>query len=687
MQELTIVLPYKDAGRLYRVWAGSEQEVNFRGDDYAARRCTASFAASELQYFLSRTGKGIRAAIADSVPSKGLFIELEVTSEDTGGGFRTAPRERGLLISGHGRGGLLSGTYEFLREQGWRWLEPGARGECPGTAHELKWPTREAEKIPSFRYRGLDAFKPSHDSSEYLLWMARNCLNVCFRKPVTAKLSDKLGMYSRMGGHLLQKMLNQKKVTSSGNTIWDEHPEWYGMPPEGKRSKETALDFQLCVSAPGLADYIGAELVKLLSGPLKEVDILDLWGFDSWGSPCACPGCLSKGNGADQHLFLLSSVRTRLDRALANGNLERKVLLATIAYQGTASLEAPTKPVPNNLIANGDICIFYPILRCYRHELKDSECGENSVYKKTAKNWAGSGSGLRLWAGEYYNVSKFEDMPLLFFKKIPLDMRFYNSLGFQGATYMHPPLVNWGMRSLTQLQHARYSWDVNTHDEEFLEDYFTRRYGRRARGMRRVYELIEEGSRDASAWRSWGESLLSVLLKWDGAIPAEDISFGHFKSGKDAAAPLRRSLELQLEAASQLDKLIKAERKANCLDVPAPGRPPINPEEAEEFKSYDVLEHRIGESRRLLIYGIDTINLMLLMLEYRTALYLENCTEASLLWEKIEEVSDRMSLYYIPVKFENPGPGLVSPDALTRTQLRPVIARCRKARGEGSSLI
>jgi hypothetical protein len=97
-----------------------------------------------------------------------------------------------------------------------------------------------------------------------------------------------------------------------------------------------------------------------------------------------------------------------------------------------------------------------------------------------------------------------------------------------------------------------------------------------------------------------------------------------------------------------------------------------------------VLERRIGESRRLLAYGIDTLRLMLLMLEYRTALYNRDQYAAGLLWEEVESVSEKMSLYFVPLKFENPGPGLASPDGLTRTQLRPVIARCRRARLKGS---
>ena len=676
MPELTIVLPYKGVEKLWNVWAESEQDIDFRRNKLEAERCTACFAALELKKFLTKTDYKFAVGVAEYPPAKGRFIELKIEAKDTGGGFRMTPAGAGLVIAGHGRNGLLNGVYEFLRIQGWRWVEPGERGECPQQSAEIKWPAREMESIPSFKYRCLDAYRESHDSLEYLLWMARNKMNVCFRKSASAKFADKLGMYSRTGGHLLDRILRTDRYLESGKTIWEEYPEWYGLPTDGRRVKESATRIQLCVSQPKLLEYIGDELVKLLNGLLAGVDILDIWGFDTWGKTCSCPECKKTGNGADQNLLLLSAVRNRLDRALETGEIDRKVLLDIVAYEGTVTLEGPTNPVPANLARAGDICIFYPIKRCYRHDLDDANCATNCLYRDALLSWRGNDSGLSIWAGEYYNVSKHEDLPLLFFKRIPHDMRFYHSAGATGATYMHAVFVNWAMRSLTQMQHAQYSWDVNTDDKQFLEDYFRSRYGIYAVGMRKVYALIEEASLNISAWRGYGVNALHLLSAWDGTAPKNELIFGHFKTSAKAITAARHSTELFRQAADMLDRLLKQEQSLNWQTL------------LKSETTFDKLEYRLGESRRLLVYGLDTMGLLTALMQYHDALHRRNRVHANKFWNDAERVAAKMALYFMPIAFEQSGsgllrsPGLVSQDALTRTQLRPVITRCRRVRAD-----
>ena len=683
MSGLTIVLPCKGAGKLWNVWAESEWDIDFRRDRFEAERCTACFAALELKTFLLKMNYQLVVRVAESRPAEGRFIELRIEGKDTGGGFRMVPDNAGVVIAGHDRNGLLNGAYEFLRIQGWRWVEPGQRGECPPDSPEIKWPSRETDIIPSFKYRGLDAYRESNDSLEYLLWMARNRLNVCFRKAASAQLADKLGMHSRTGGHLLQRILRPDRYLENGKTLWEEHPEWYGLPSDGKRTKELATRIQLCVSQGTLLKYIGDELVRLLKGTMAGVDIVDVWGFDTWGKTCACPDCQKTGNGADQNLRLLSVLRERLDQAYEDGELDRRVMIDTAAYEGTVTLDGPTKPVPENLSKAGDICIFYPIRRCYRHDLDDADCAINRKYRDALLSWRGNDPGLSVWAGEYYNVSKYEDLPLLFSRRIPHDMRFYHAAGARGATYMHAVFVNWAMRSLTQVQHAQYSWDVHTDDEQFLDDYFQSRYGKCASEMRRAYALIEEGSLDVSAWRNWGVGALDRLLLWDGTVPEKELRFGHFENSTEAIAGAQRSAEMLQQAADTIGRLLEREQAANWQALPRPGYVPVNPQEAEAFKRFDTLEYRLGESRRLLVYGLDTMRLLTALMTYHDALYRRDWANADKCWGEVERLAAKMAMYFQPIAFEQPGPGLNSQDALTRTQLRPVITRCRGARLSG----
>ncbi len=680
MPELTIVMPYQEADRFWNIWAESEQEIDFRKDCFKAERCTTAFAALELKSFLGKMNCDFAVHISNKKPEKKHFIELNIEPQDSFGGFKLVPSDNGLLISGHCRNGLLNGIYEFLRMQGWRWLEPGIKGECRPDRSDLKWPEKAIEITPSFKYRGIDAFRESQDSVEYLLWMARNRLNVGFRKAATGKLADKLGMFSRTGGHLLQRMLRPDRYLETGKTIWEEHPEWYGLPENGIRRKNTAPKTQLCISQPDLLEFIGQDLLKMLNNSLRDIDIVDVWGFDTWGAICNCPDCRKAGNGADHNLRLLSALRKTLDKARQDGLLDRKVLLGTTAYEGTVTLTGPENPLPEELRTSGDICIFYPIRRCYRHGLDDEECEINRKYKDAWLAWNKDAKGISIWSGEYYNVSKYEDLPLLFSKKIPDDMRFYYNAGGSGATYMHAVFVNWAMRSLTQMQHAQYSWNINTHDEDFLEDYFRSRYGNHASEMRKAYALIEKASADISAWRNWGTGVLDILMTWDGTVPRKELKFGHFQNSEEAIRAAGQAIECYRQAAGIIDDRLKSEQAENWKKLPAPDYVPVNPLEMELFTAFDHMEYRLGESRRLLKYGIDTMRLLTAILNYYNSLLNENFPKADGYWEIIENTAREMNNYFLPVSFENPGAGLISKDALTRTQFRPLITRCRGAR-------
>ena len=97
------------------------------------------------------------------------------------------------------------------------------------------------------------------------------------------------------------------------------------------------------------------------------------------------------------------------------------------------------------------------------------------------------------------------------------------------------------------------------------------------------------------------------------------------------------------------------------------------------YTSITSLSH-ISKDLRLLVYGTDTMQLMLRMGQYYTALYAGSDDRAALLWRQIDTLEQRLEQYYMPLTFSTDCLDLISNDALTRTQLREVIARCRKFR-------
>ena len=334
--------------------------------------------------------------------------------------FLLTPAANGVLICGNSRKGLLYGVYEFLRLQGWRWYAPGKTGEVlPLLVEKLEIPVSKKEYSASMKLgRGFDFEYLSMESNEFFLWMARNRMDVVSYRPLTGQFCKKLGMSFKNGGHIFEEILNPDRIMTSGKTLWEEHQSWYGLPSDGIRQKDKALQTQFCVSREGLVEFLGEELLGYLTGKWKEANRVDVWGFDTWGNGCNCEGCKKLGNDSDRTLFFLSEIRKIINNAVECQRLDHNVKLVMCVYEGTSTINGPINPIPKNLIEAGDYGVFYPILRCYAHDFSDCTCIGNSHYVDNLKAWYAHSPSLPIMIGEYYNVSKFEDLPLLFTARI-----------------------------------------------------------------------------------------------------------------------------------------------------------------------------------------------------------------------------------------------------------------------------
>ena len=113
----------------------------------------------------------------------------------------------------------------------------------------------------------------------------------------------------------------------------------------------------------------------------------------------------------NQMLHMASHFRSFLDRARAAGRLDHDVKMALIAYEGTSTLAPPERPIPQNLLDAGDYLIYAPIVRCYAHGFDDPGCSYNRAYASALSGWNQIRPHLPVMVLEYYNVSKFEDLP------------------------------------------------------------------------------------------------------------------------------------------------------------------------------------------------------------------------------------------------------------------------------------
>jgi hypothetical protein len=679
--KISIVVPYADASQQFKFWAVEEKQVDFRKDPERAARCTISFAALELSSFLSNTLEDPAISISSKTEHGCFNIHLKVidpASRDDR--FCLDPNASGLIITGQGRTGVLYGVYEFLRLQGWRWYAPSPRGQvAPPLKRELVLPEKKKEFTPSLNFgRGFYFEGVCKESAQLLIWMARNRLNICSYRPSTRALADKLGMQLQAGGHIFEELLNPDRVMPSGKTLWQEHEEWFGLPENGVREKSKAQRTQFCVSQPGLRKFLAQELLARLMGEFATVDRYDIWGYDTWGGICTCPDCRALGNGSDQSLFLISYFRDFLNKAYSEGRLDRPVQMVICAYEGTSTLQGPQEPVPENLTTSGDYVVFYPINRCYAHDMNDSTCEVNAFYDRTLRGWLELKPTIPVSLGEYYNVSKFEDLPLLFTTRMKNDLPYYAKCGATGITYMHVPLFNWGVRTLTQNLYAQLAWDSDTDVSKFTDEYFEKWYGPYAQEMSGAYEKIEQAWLLSADWRAWsGRSVLTQLQRWDGRPPENPLPMdNHFKTSTQAIQSGRQSITLLQEALILLDQARKKDQQV-VNPINDSSEIAVNPVQARLVETAAEYEWRLGEDRRLLLYGIDTMVLMTEFVAYHDAIQKHDETARSI-WKKIEQTAEALDSYYIPIEFECYEAGFVSKDALTRTQLRDLVRRCRQ---------
>ena len=72
------------------------------------------------------------------------------------------------------------------------------------------------------------------------------------------------------------------------------------------------------------------------------------------------------------------------------------------------------------------------------------------------------------------------------------------------------------------------------------------------------------------------------------------------------------------------------------------------------------------------------MELLTLFTEYYELL--ENGLDSDVVFHRIEILADKMSMYYIPIQYYDHKPEIRCLDALTRSQLKDLLYRCRAKR-------
>jgi hypothetical protein len=256
---------------------------------------------------------------------------------------------------------------------------------------------------------------------------------------------------------------------------------------------------------------------------------------------------------------------------------------------------------------------------------------------------------------EYYNVSKFEDLPLQFSRTLGPDFAFYHRIGVKGVSYMALPMSLWGPRTLTQILYARLCWNSHAPVEEIRNEYLGRFYGPAAAPMHEFYDNLESAYANITAWRSWLHTSVNTnLLHWDGERPSKPLfRFKHLQpQGGECIGP-QESLALLAKAGGALNLALK-------MDVPLPVR------------------LRLEEDARQFRYGDDSFRFYEAMARLYEADRMGDGAAVSAAWRDVQRFAESLRSYVVPFSWEDPGPGFAAKDALQRTQLRALYETLRR---------
>jgi hypothetical protein len=442
-----------------------------------------------------------------------------------------------LLLTGADRVGTLYAVYGFLGHLGVRWFSPGLAGEVVPVQKDLETPWLDLTDAPKFAIRGYWAefFTSENEfvrpvgkkgTVDFFNWMARNRMNLWSSGETGVPPGEmkKRGLHLSAGGHTFYTLIDpdapypyrhpkwgstvdrppdpypvspdfRGDVNGDGVLSYSEaHPEWYGLGADGQRHfTRDPFGYNFCTSNKDMRTEFMKNLVEKLShGDWRYADYLDWWPEDAdlW---CVCDDCRALGSPTDRNLIMSDVIRVGLKQALADGRLRREIKVKFLIYSSAGVIEPPTRPLPAGFDYDGIMGTYFPIYRCYVHNLDDPACTEfNQRYFRYLKAWRTNPFYKgKFMIGEYYNISYFRDLPILFTRTMEHDIRFYYDSGARAMHYMHIPMGNWGPRTLTNYQFARMLWNPAIDVPAMKDDYFRARYEAAAARMSDFYASLE----------------------------------------------------------------------------------------------------------------------------------------------------------------------------------------------------
>ena len=438
-------------------------------------------------------------------------------------------REGGIIAGSNPRSVLLA-VYEYLRQNGCRWLFPGVDGELI-PMQKIK-PVRYRHK-PSCRFRGLcnegaEFQECMMETIDFLPKVGMNVYMLEFRVPYA--------YYTRYYDHphnptlspepLSEKQIIQWKrqceaeIAKRGLQFHDIGHGWtaeaFGIPancaweaideslvPE-KSKKYLAeiggvrklwegkpMNTNFCMSNPE-ARKLFVNYISDYAENHSNSDYLHVWLSDGVNNHCECEECRKK-TPSDYYMMAMNE----LDRELSRRNLKTRIVF--IVYTDT------TWPPITERIVNPDrfSILLAPITRSYSYTTDKNYIPKILPYKRNDLHYPESldeyfayfDEWKKIWGGTAFSYEyhfwhhQYKDHAgINFSKRINEDVKEYKRRGVNGIVEdgSQRSFFPTGLHFYT---YARTLYDVTLSPEEIAEDYFAAAFGE---GAEEFYGYLSE---------------------------------------------------------------------------------------------------------------------------------------------------------------------------------------------------
>lgn len=501
-----------------------------------------AFAAQELsRYFEAMSGTGLdlkqslrgrdRAIVlADlSHPATSTLLPKRVGDGLRYDGFRILTQGQRVYIVSKEAGGLVFGTYEYLRRVfGCAFLDYGPRGETIPRHAELSHGALDITDNPACWYRGLQSTVAEEPASltQRLDWMAKNGFShvlvhfsngfaAMLGRPVNAPeelLAEtrtwlipelaKRGLKLAVGHHLFDKLVSWEQ-------FGDERPDFF-TEVDGKRVRQPQIPW--CLANEDLIETV-AQRVLELARMNPEADTIEFWPDDGVSKLCECADCARLDRPVDEEDTdwpnLYGQRKDRLGRRglrrkmrrylhLANRVAERlaetypTIKLSILAYADL--IDVPLREIeihPNVVVC---MAIYW---RCSKHDLVDSRCAINRQYVEIIREWTKVIEPHRLYFYSYeMGMGAWQNLPYPILTSLFADWPWLKSVGV-GGTHIQSTTKHVAVYGMNYLAVARLLREDAPTLSAFMDGYCRSFFGPAAKPMLSLYRRLEKGMRTA----------------------------------------------------------------------------------------------------------------------------------------------------------------------------------------------